>query len=329
MQALPATFLSVLVFLLPVALWSSVTERRPATSHNHLYLVNDTNTATTSVAEVKDAMVSKSPTTTAMDKGQAVGSVAGALDDGAAASEVDRPEEIVGSFEGPSSTARGTDRPDGMANQKAPLITDLENTTQTSSALQSSEVRPIADQANAEMTPTRPTEVRLGPDQTPAEASRPPGVAGGRRRAVSGRSGLSPREERSPDSSSDSEESGAMPSDRQWEVFIGGCILANGLGVYLVLLIKGLVFRAKYRRLRKHGRRRRHRRRAADSGSGSGSRSGSKASSSRSGSSRGSKNKDSLVVSIKNALIKPSKKSSVASTKAKKDKKSKEKAKKK
>ncbi|KAF0288531.1 hypothetical protein FJT64_013082 [Amphibalanus amphitrite] len=162
----------------------------------------------------------------------------------------------------------------------------------------------------------------------PAEHAGPPAAAAGRA-ARGGAAELSSREERSADGDEDeAPEAHSMPSDRPWEVFIGGCILANGLGVYLVLLIKGIVFRVRYRRLRRPGRgRHRHRRAPGDSRSGSGSGSGSRASSARSGSSKGSQNKDSLVTSLKNIVLKPG--SSGAGNKAKKSKDSSEKAKKK
>ncbi|KAF0296084.1 hypothetical protein FJT64_006405 [Amphibalanus amphitrite] len=165
---------------------------------------------------------------------------------------------------------------------------------------------------------------------TPVVHAGPPAATAGRA-ARGGAAELSSREERSADGDGDeAAEAHSMPSDRPWEVFIGGCILANGLGVYLVLLIKGIVFRVRYRRLRRPGRgRHRHRRAPGDSrsGSGSGSGSGSRASSARSGSSKGSQNKDSLVTSLKNIVMKPG--SSGAGNKAKKSKDSSEKAKKK
>ena len=107
----------------------------------------------------------------------------------------------------------------------------------------------------------------------------------------------SSREERSPGGEEDRD----MSSDRPWEVLIGGSILANGLGVFLVLLIRGLVFRERRRRLR--GRARGRRQPGSGSRSGSGSPAASRASSARSASSGGSQNKDSLVVSITNAFI--------------------------
>lgn len=87
----------------------------------------------------------------------------------------------------------------------------------------------------------------------------------------------------------------AYHKERRWEFMIGATIMANGLGIFLTLLIQGVVFRIKRKRLKSLGKRGRRRRKGQKS-----PRSGSWSSSHSSGDGR--KPRESLVGSLTRKL---------------------------